>query len=223
MLSRRLLPSVWVVALALECLLTRSARANPANDSSPQASATATAASPKRSGFEVLATGGFGESTGDVRNVEVQPYGASVGLDLGYAFASGFRLGAGVGYGFGRAVRQRHDPLIGNDFDLTFDASSVNVATSVAYDVPLFFLKLRYTLAFGGMFMSWDMGDVPPRSIFSDISATSPASGFFLAPGLAVLWSHEALQCGVGFDYFVQTNDAIPPGMLGKVLVGVKL
>ena len=51
----------------------------------------------------------------------------------------------------------------------------------------------------------------------------SPTAGFFLAPGLTVLWPHGAFVGGVGFDYFVQMSGKIPLGFLGEVLVGVKL
>jgi hypothetical protein len=31
------------------------------------------------------------------------------------------------------------------------------------------------------------------------------------------------MECGVGFDYFVQANAVIPNGLLGKVMLGVAL
>jgi hypothetical protein len=31
------------------------------------------------------------------------------------------------------------------------------------------------------------------------------------------------MECGVGFDYFVQANGAIPNGFLGKLMLGVAL
>lgn len=175
-------------------------------------------------GFDVLATGGYGASTADVRDLSIEPYAGGVGLDLGYTFRSGFRTGVYFAYGVGRSVEQRHDARRwGDDFDFSVDASSVNVGLSLGYDLPLSFLVLRYSLVFGTTLMSWDLGGLPPDSVVADADSNSPASGFMLAPGLALLWPHGKLRCGIGFDYLVQTNDGIPPGFLGKLLVGVHL
>jgi hypothetical protein len=174
-------------------------------------------------GFELLASIGYAPATAKIGDTELQPYGASFGLDFGYSFRSGFRVGGVVGYGLGRAVKQRHEATLGRDFDLSADSSILNIATSLGYDVPLFFLTLRYTVNFGVSVMWWDFGDVPPQSVFGYITSDSPTPGVFVAPGLTLLWKHQALECGVGFDYIVQSNDAIPPGFLGELLVGVKL
>ena len=189
--------------------------------SSPPSSSEAGAA--ERAGFEILAMGGWGESTADVRNLEMQPYGASVGLDLGYAFRSGFRLGATAGYGAGRTVHQRHDGFRDDDFDVDADSSSVNFALTLGYDVPLSVFLVRYSLGFGATFMRWDLGEIPAESVWSGVSANSPTSGAFIAPGVALLWPQGLFRCGIGFDYLVQANGAIPPAFLGKLLVGVNL
>ena len=170
-----------------------------------------------------MASVGYGAATSKVADLELQPYAASFGLDVGYTFRSGFRLGGVVGYGLGRSIKQRHEARVGEDFELTADTSMLNMASSLGWDVPLFFLVLRYTVNLGVSVMWWEFGDVPPKLAFSNLAATSPTVGVFVAPGVTLLWRHGVFQGGVGFDYFVQSNDAIPPGFLGELLVGVKL
>jgi len=212
-----------VAAFAVATLLSTAAPAEPSADQPAAASPAGEPSSPKRAGFELLAFGGYGHAMADVRNTELQPYDATVGLDVGYTFHSGFRLGASAGYGFGHTVRQTHDPVIGDPFDFDADSSSLNLALVLAYDVRLYSFLLRYGLGFGGTFMRWDLSGIPPESVFDEVTAKSPTSSFFLAPGVTLLWPHDTLQCGVGFDYLVQANGAIPPGFVGKLLVGVKL
>jgi hypothetical protein len=145
-----------------------------------------------------------------------------VGLDLGYRWSSGFRLGAHFGYGFGRSVTQRRTLLGGDEYDLTANASSFTGAVSFAYDVPLFFLMLRYSLDLGVISMWKDLGGIPLRSFFDEEDFDSPNWGFYAAPGAALIWHRGALEVGVGFDYLVQVNDAIPNGFVGKLITGVK-
>ena len=188
--------------------------------------APAAAAPPSRSslaGLDVLASFGYGTSTAKVLGVDFQPYSASFGLNVGYTFRSGFRIGGVLGYGLGQTVQQRHEPAIGRAYDLSADSSMLNLATSLGYDVPLSFLVLRYTVNLGVSVMSWDLGEVPPSSVFGNLVATSPNVGVFVAPGLTLLWRRELFECGLGANYLVQSNDAIPPGFLGELLVGVKL
>lgn len=176
-----------------------------------------------RSGFEILVNAGYGASTGKVRNVQIQPYGAGLGLDIGYLFRSGFRLGAMVGYGLGRSVAQHHDGPVGNDFDFTSDASSLSFGLSLSYDVPIDSLVLRYALNVGGTVMSWDFEGVPPDSVLGSDVWLNPTSSLLLAPGLVLWWPRGALQWGIGFDYYVQASGTIPSGFLAKLLFGVRL
>ncbi len=186
-------------------------------------SAAAVPVPPSRSGFDVLASFGYGASTSKILNVDFQPYSGSFGVHFGYTFRSGFRIGGALGYGLGRAVKQRYEPVLGRDFDLTADSSMLNLASSLGYDVPLSFLVLRYTINLGVSVMSWDLGDVPPHSIFGNLVGTSPTVGVFVAPGITLLWRRNRFECGLGASYLVQSNDAIPPGFLGELLLGVKL
>src|SRR5262245_43333286 len=57
----------------------------------------------KVEGFEVLGTLGYGVAVGDL---EFDPYGVMVGLDLGYTFRFGLRIGTDASYGFGHRGEQ---------------------------------------------------------------------------------------------------------------------
>lgn len=210
------------IALAVHSAGIPIASAEPKSEASVS-SAPSAAAPPRLAGFELLASGGYGASTATVGNVELQPYGASVGFDAGYEFRFGFRVGVGVGYGFGRTVSQHVEPTFGAPYDVVVDTSSLNLTTSLGYDVPLYFLVLRYTLGLGATFMRWRVDGARAASVFGQIPSQSPSGGFLAAPGVSLLWPHGALEYGLGFDYFVQANWAIPPGFLGKLLIGVKL
>lgn len=174
-----------------------------------------------RAGVEMLTTVGYGASTSNVRNLELAPYSLRLGLDVGYGWRSGFRVGAELAYGFGHSITQHRTSLTGTEYDLTADASSLSAAITVAYDVPLEFLILRYSLGVGMVAMHWDLSGAP-ASAFYDGEWESPTWGLFLAPGASLLWRRELLEVGVGFDYLVQTKDGIPTGLVGELLTGVK-
>ena len=201
----------------------RPAHAEPAPDRSPAPTPAPVKERPSLAGFEILGSVGYGTATGNIRNLELEPYGVGFALDFGYVFRKGFRVGGNVGYGLGQSVEQRHDTALGQDFDFTSDASSLNVAVSLGYDVPLYVFTLRYALNLGASFMRWGLDGAPADSVLGSGAWKSPTAGFLLVPGVTLLWPHGAFECGVGFDYFVQTSGKIPPGLLGEVLVGVKL
>jgi len=141
-------------------------------------------------------------------------------LDVGYLWSSGFRVGGYFGYSLGRVVSQSYDPVIGASFDLTADTSSLNYGLSVAYDVPLYSLLLRYGLGIGATMMSWDFAPMSPNlARYSE----SPTTGLHVVPGAALLWPCDWFEGGLGFRYLVQANGAIPSGFVGELMVGVKL
>jgi hypothetical protein len=192
----------------------------------PQATAAPPAASPPAQdligGWHFLATAGFGDSTNRLRHLELAPYGPSFGLDAAYTFRFGLRLGAYFGYSLGRSITQERDPRIGRPFEFTADASSLNTGLLVGYDVPLHFLVLRYSLGLGLTSMHWDVASADARAVgYGD--ASNPNNSLHFSPGLALLWPHGLFECGVGFDYLIQSSGTVPSGFLGKLLVGVKL
>jgi len=182
----------------------------------------ATHTEPALAGLTMLATAGYGASTASVRHMNLAPYGATFGLDAGFTFRFGLHLGAYGAFSLGKTTEEKRDPLIGRTIDFEADTSSLNAGLKVGWDVPLYFLVLRYGVGFGFTSMKWDFGGVDPgRVSYGD--AQNPNLGFHFAPGAALLWPHGKFECGAGFDYFTQFSGTIPNGFVGKVLAGVKL
>jgi hypothetical protein len=173
-------------------------------------------------GWQFLASAGFGTSTSDARRLELSPYGATLGLDVGYTFRFGFRLGAYGGYSFGRSIAQSKDPLIGRPIDFVATASSVNGGLSLGWDVPVHLVVLRYSIGAGVTSMKWDFGSVDPGQLGWD-GVSNPVLGFHVAPSVALLWPHGLFEGGIGLDYLMQTNYALPNGFIGKLVGGVRL
>jgi hypothetical protein len=176
-------------------------------------------------GFELLASVGYGAHTNKVLGMELEPYGATFGVEFGYVFAVGLRLAAYFDYGLGGSVSQEHQPVAGDAFQLTTQASSLNGGASVGYDLWLHFLILRYTLKLGVTSLNWDLGEIPRGTLirYSGQATQGSKLGFYVAPGLALLWPFGRFEGGLGFDYFAQFEDHIPSGFLGKLLFAVKL
>jgi hypothetical protein len=38
-----------------------------------------------------------------------------------------------------------------------------------------------------------------------------------------LLWPYKFFECGLGFDYFFQAQSQAPSGIVGQLLVGVRL
>jgi len=203
-------PLLWLTVGAVLAVLAR-----------PQlVQAEPVAAQPDRSGIELLASVGWGASTTDVLRLELSPYGTSFGLDVGYRWSSGFRLGGYFAYSLGRSVSQRYDPVVGREYELASDTSSLHTGLSLGYDVPLYALVLRYSLGLGVTLMHWEFApETPDVARYTE----SPREGFHVAPGAVLLWPNDWIEGGVGFRYLVQADGAIPSGFLGELLVGIEL
>jgi len=218
------------LGLSLAAVLgVNTAHAEPAPVSvaaAPVASAPAPepsgASTPQVAGLGILLVGGYGASTTSVRGMGLAPYGATFGLDMGFTFRFGLRLGAYGTYSLGSTTNEHRDPLLGRGFDFKADTSSLSAGLSVGWDVPVHCLVLRYGMGFGFTSMKWDFGGVDPGDVrYAD--AKNPSTGFQFAPGALVLWPHGKFEGGVGFDYLVQANGTIPSGFIGKLVAGVKL
>jgi hypothetical protein len=208
-------------------LLTAPAAAQGTSAGSPSSAAVPPAqdvskSSDNRAGFSVLASVGYGGHTQRVYRVELEPYAASFGLEPGYTFRNGLRLGAYAQYGLGRDVAQTYDPKLGDSYDLAVKATSVIAGASLAYDVPLYMFVLRYALKLGFTRMSWEFGqdDQVPLAFGT---RTGTQFGFSMAPELSLLWRVRAFQCGLAFEYLIQTQDLVPSGFFGRLLLGVAL
>lgn len=173
-------------------------------------------------GFDALVSAGWGASTSKIGGLELAPYGATFGLDVGYTWPVGFRLGAQLDNSLGRSVVARRDPRVGSDYDVTIDTSSISGGLSLGWDLPFYAVVLRYNLRFGVTAMRWDFaGDARTSAEFE--ATSSPAVGVNFAPGVALLYRYRWFEAGVGFDYLAQNDDGlIPSGLIGKLLVGVR-
>ena len=217
---------VVAVVLGLSLVARHAPAAEPESPAPPAASSSApraaAGAQASLAGFSLLATGGFGASTTSVRQLELAPYGANFGVDVGYTFRVGLHLSGYFQYSLGSSEHQNYDPLIGRNFEFTADTSSMSGGISFGWDVPLYALVLRYGLGFGITSMKWDFGSTRPVDVrFGGYE--SPTVGFHFAPSMALLYEHGLFEGGLGFDYFAQANGVIPSGFVGKLLCGVKL
>ena len=170
----------------------------------------------------MLASAGWGTSPATIGDLELAPYGATFGVDVGYTWSIGFRLGAHFDAALGREVVQHRDPRIGREYDFTSDTSSINSGFSLGWDLPIYSLLLRYTLRLGVTAMSWDFSQPRPPSAYFD-DAKNPALSLHVAPGVAVLWPYRWFEGGIGFDYLAQAEaTGVPSGFMGKLLIGVR-
>lgn len=174
-------------------------------------------------GFDLLASVGYGVATDRIGSLSIDPYGASFGVESGYTFERGVRVGVYGQYGLGRTRESTVHPLIGDPFDVRADTMGVTAGASVGYDLPLSVLVLRYTLNLGVSWMHWDFGELPVRPVAGFASDKGSTLGFHVAPGVCVLWPLGKFVLGLGFDYWIQVEDRIPAGILTKLLLGVKL
>jgi hypothetical protein len=218
---RKICALAVATGLMLLAPTSRAAEPVPPSDAAPAPASSTNATRAGLAGFSVLAMGGWGATTSTIRHLELAPYAATFGLDVGYTFRSGLRLGGYFDYSLGHSVKERRDPLIGRDFDFTAVSSSLGGGISLGWDVPIYVIVLRYSVGLGVTSMKWDFGQIPKTILHYDVS--NPTVSFHVAPGLALLYEHGLFEAGVGFDYFAQTSGTIPNGFLGKVLCGVKL
>lgn len=220
--SRAFLKIIAAGALLLATNRAHAEAEAPVGKSAPPRRAIHDRAEARAPAFELLATAGYGTHTGDVVNLELAPYGASFGIDLGYNWASGFRLGGYFFRSLGHRVVQRREPRFGNEYDFTADSSSFSGGLSLGWGVPLYGLILRYKLSLGVTAMQWDFHG--GYSAVADLdNDSSPTSGFHFAPGAALLWPYGHFEAGVGFEYLAQIKDTIPSGFIGTLLIGVRL
>jgi hypothetical protein len=216
----------FTVCLAVSSRSARAASEEPPSDAT-SAAAKGSPARPRTPsslrGFDLLASAGWGASTANILQLKLEPYGASFGLDAGYTWPSGFRLGAYFSDTLGEQLPQHREPRVGSEDDFTADTSSVNGGLSIGWAVPVYALVLRYTLSFGVTAMRWEISDrVGTRSV-SIGNGQSPAYGVHFAPGIALLWPYHWFEAGVGFEYLAQVKDTIPSGFVANLLVGVRL
>jgi opacity protein-like surface antigen len=224
-----------ILALTLALGSAASAQTAPVPEAAPAPNAAAssteatgqvTTGDPKATpptglaGFEVLASVGYGTIT-EFKTLEANPYGGAFGLHVGYTWNMGFHLGAEVSYGLGHSIPQTFEYRRGQ-VDLTSVSESFTSLLSISYDLWLHMLILRYSIGLGVTWMHWDLGEL--EGVYGGYAAPSGSSASFVfAPGLALLWPFHLFEFGLGFDYLFQAEYENPSGIVGQLLVGIKL
>jgi opacity protein-like surface antigen len=212
--------TILVLASGLGLAPAASAQTAPGPAAPGSAPPPASATPPSLAGFEALASVGYGTVT-ELEQLELQPYGPAFGLDVGYTWEIGVRVGVELSYGLGRETSQTYERRR-REAELTSDGESFTGVVSIGYDLWLRFLILRYSLGLGATWVSWKLTNV--QGSFAGYAAPEGSkASFVFAPGLTLLWPYEHFECGLGFDYFFQAEAQAPSGIVGQLLVGMKL
>jgi hypothetical protein len=153
------------------------------------------AESPRKiEGFELLGLLGYGAV---IRESSSHPFGVTVGVDFGYTWPLGLRIGTDASYGFGR----REDYTRWTGEVVTTRASSFTWGGSVGYDVLLSpSLKLRGA-GDAGLLLLLDEG--------------SPAAWFYFGPRVALLWQYRAFEFGLQSKYLFTSPNSLQVGLIG--------
>ena len=155
----------------------------------------ARAESPKKvEGFEALGTLGY--AFGHVAwwgGKEVTPYGVTLGLDLGYTFPFGLRIGAQIGHGFGRTLEETSS----TGEVVATDVSSAAWGGSVGYDLLLSFFRLRGAVDAGLItyYHDYHEGVLPP------------GASYYIGPEVALIWQYRAFELGLQTKYWATSED----------------
>jgi hypothetical protein len=144
----------------------------------------ALAESPRKvEGFELLGSLGYAITVRDwsFNDKKIDPFGVLVGLDFGYTFPFGLRLGSDAVYGFGRTIES-------TDWRgevSTTDSSSFAWSASVGYDLMLSSsFRLRGAADAGLLVLFYESED-------------EAGVGMNLGPKLALIWQSRAFELGL--------------------------
>ena len=153
--------------------------------------------SAKVEGFELLGTLGYGIAFRNLTwaNQEFDPYGLTVGLDFGYTWPFGLRIGTDATYGFGRRIEQTR----WTGEAVTTHASSMTWGGSVGYDLLLSSFRLRGA-ADVGLLLLLDEGSVAPWLYFG--------------PKIALGWQYRGVELGLESRWMMWTG-AVQVGLMG--------
>ena len=160
---------------------------------------SARAESPRKvEGFELLGTLGYGVAVGlwAAGERKVDPYGVTPGLDFGYTWPFGFRIGTDVSYGFGRKIE--NTDWKGEVY--TTHASSLTWGASFGYELLSSSFTLRGAID-GGLAVYFDQGDVAPS--------------FYVGPKVAFIWQYRALEFGFQTKYLWAVPSILQAGLMG--------
>jgi hypothetical protein len=174
--------------------------------------AGASAAEPKVDGFDVLGSVGYGTATDNytAAGLEGDPFGFMLGVDAGYTFRFGLRLGLIYTHGFGRDSEGARTGVGGTENLVNTHHRSDMMGATVGYDWLLDPIRLRASLDGGVSYFirTTDSGDLPT------------AVTLVAAPGFAALWQFGPLELGAGLKCYFQRGG---PGFSGSLMAGARL
>lgn len=171
----------------------------------------ASAAEHRVNGFDVVGNVGYGTATDNytAAGLKGDPFGFMLGVDTGYTFRSGLRLGLFYTHGFGRNAEGKRTDSGGIEYPVYTHHRSDMMGATVGYDWLLDPIRLRASLDAGlSLFIrTTDSGDLP--------------TGLTLlaAPGFAALWQLGRLELGAGLKCYFQSGG---PGFSGSLMAGTR-
>jgi hypothetical protein len=173
--------------------------------------AGASAAEPRVDGFDVVGNVGYGTATDNytAAGLKGDPFGFMLGVDAGYTFRFGLRLGLFYTHGFGRDSEGTRTGLGGTENPVNTHHRSDMMGATVGYDWLLDPIRLRASLDGGVSYFirTTDAGDLPT------------AVTLLAAPGFAALWQLGTLELGAGVKCYFQSGG---PGFSGSLMAGAR-
>lgn len=160
----------------------------------------ARAESPRKvEGFELVGSLGYTIASRDwtLNEQKIDPFGVLVGLDFGYTFPFGLRLGTDAVYGIGRTIESTN----WKGEVSTTHSSSFTWGASVGYDVMLpSSFRLRGA-ADAGLLVFFAEGEA--------------GVGVYVGPKVALIWQYHAFELGLQGRWLVLYPGALQVGLMG--------
>lgn len=174
----------------------------------------ASAAEPKVDGGDVVGTVGYGTATDKytAAGLKGDPFGFMLGVDAGYTFRFGLRLGVFYTHGFGRDSEGTRTDAGGIEYPVHTHHWSDMIGATVGYDWLLAPIRLRASLDAGvsAFVRTTDSGPLPT------------AATFVAAPSFAALWQLGPLELGAGLKYYGFVGPGGGSGFAGWLMAGAR-
>jgi hypothetical protein len=172
----------------------RSARAESPTESPTESPS-------KVEGFELVGSLGYTITGRDwtLNDNRFDPFGVLLGLDFGYTFPFGLRLGTDTVYGFGRTIESTN----WKGEVSTTHSSSFSWGASVGYD-----LMLSSTLRLRG---AADAGLL----VFFYEDEGEAGMGVYVGPKVALIWQFRAFELGLQSRWLMLYPGAFQVGLMG--------
>ena len=161
----------------------------------------ARAESPRKvEGFELVGSLGYTIASRDwtLNDQKIDPFGVLVGLDFGYTFPFGLRLGTDAVYGIGRTIESTN----WKGEVSTTHSSSFTWGASVGYDLMLpSSFRLRGAADAGLLVYFYYKGDA--------------GVGAYVGPKVALIWQYRAFELGLQGRWLMLYPGALQVGLMG--------